>query len=156
MKKVVSVVLILVTALMLVSCGEANTPSDSAAQAGSTSAATEATKAPKKAKVDVDLSKLNFNMLYSQWTNIVNNYPDYLGKTIKMNGKFAVYPGDGRSYYVCYQGDATGCCIPTFEFVTPDGKYPLQEEAWFTVTGKLESYYEGTQLYLQLADAVIE
>lgn len=40
-------------------------------------------KSEKDVKVDIDLSKLKGNMLYSQLTNIIEDYEQYIGKTIR-------------------------------------------------------------------------
>ena len=110
--------------------------------------------------VDVDLTKMNSTMVYSEVSNMVSKPDEYRGRVVKMKGSFAVYPGTERNYYACIISDATACCQQGLEFVLKgDHAYPDDYPAEGTeivVTGRFESYMEGTTMYFQLSDATME
>ena len=107
--------------------------------------------------VEIDMTEMNSTMVYSQVYDMLMSPDDYLGKTVKMNGAFAVYEGDARNYYACIIADATACCSQGIEFVL-DGEheYPADYPALndeITVVGVFDSYYEGSNRYVQLIHA---
>jgi len=110
--------------------------------------------------VDVDLTKMNSTMVYSEVSNMVSKPDDYRGRVVKMKGAFAVYPGTERNYYACIISDATACCQQGLEFVLKGNHdYPEDYPAEGTeivVTGRFETYMEGTSMYFQLSDATME
>lgn len=114
---------------------------------------------PIAAEIDVDLTALSSTMVYSEVYNMVYTPADYLGKTVKMRGQFAVYEGDSRNYYACLIADATSCCSQGIEFVVQDARtypddYPeLGTE--ITVVGTFDTYQEGETTYCQLIDATL-
>ena len=86
MRKTLCALLSGVLALSLCACGQ--TVEDAPTDTQQTAAAD--TKAG--AGDTVDLTELSGTMLYSELTNILYYDPDsYLGKTIKMTGRFGVY-----------------------------------------------------------------
>lgn len=104
----------------------------------------------------VDLTALSGTMLYSELTNILYSDPEsYLGKTIKMTGRFGVYEQldengnpipDAPVKVACVVMDATACCAQGLEFVCKDEKtypddYPARG-ADITVTGEFQSYQD--------------
>lgn len=109
--------------------------------------------------IDVDLTALSSTMVYSEVYNMVYTPTDYLGKTVKMRGQFAVYEGDGRNYYACLIADATSCCSQGIEFVVQDARtYPDDYPALgteVTVVGTFDTYQEGDNTYCQLIDATL-
>ena len=114
---------------------------------------------PIYSKVSVDLTKMNSTMVYSEVSNMVNTPKNYEGRTVRMQGSFAVYEGDGRNYYACIISDATACCQQGMEFVLAgEHEYPKDYPAIgteITVTGVFDTYKEGEQMYCQLIDAVM-
>ena len=90
---------------------------------------------------------------------------DYIGKTIKMEGQFAIYQATDETgalipdqiYFACVIADATACCSQGLEFVLagehtyPDDYPELGNE--ITVTGTFELYEEDGFQYCRLADA---
>ena len=98
-------------------------------------------------------------MVYAEVYNLVTKPEENLGKTVKMNGTFAVGEGDGRYYFACLIADATACCSQGIEFILADEReYPADYPeigSEITVTGVFDTYYEGSQLYCQLIDAVM-
>lgn len=99
--------------------------------------------------VDLDLTEMSSTMVYSEVFNLMNEPDDYLGKTIKMKGQFAVYvdKNTGENYYACIIQDATACCAQGIEFETADTgmKYPEdypEQGDEIEVTGVFEKYDE--------------
>ncbi len=145
MKKLFSVWLIVMLALLTAACGKV--------------AETAETKKPAEAgKTDIDLTVLSSTMVYSEVYNMVSNPENYLGKTVKMSGSVATFDGEGRTYYACIIADATACCSQGIEFLLKDSyrpeDYPGVGET-VTVTGVFDRYYEGEEVYYQLIDSVL-
>ena len=115
--------------------------------------------------IDVDLTKLSSTMVYSEVYNMMYTPDDYVGKTIKMEGQFAIYQATDENgalipdqiYFACVIADATACCSQGLEFVLADehtypNDYPeLGSE--ITVTGTFELYEEDGYQYCRLVDA---
>ena len=155
-----------VLALSLCACGlTAEQPVDDTQTANVAAADTQS-----GAGETVDLTELSGTMLYSELTNILYYDPDsYLGKTIKMTGRFGVYEQldengspipDAPVQVACVVMDATACCAQGLEFVCKDDKtypddYP-ERGADITVTGEFQSYQDadGITCY-RLVDAVL-
>ncbi|NCB41984.1 MAG: hypothetical protein EOM59_05140 [Clostridia bacterium] len=109
--------------------------------------------------VDVDLTTLNTNMIFSQVSQILNNPEEYMGQSIKIRGQFyALYHEPEEKYYyyvtVC---DSTACCFQALEFLWDDGTpvypddYPI-DKALIEVTGIFEAYKDSTDAtYYRLA-----
>ena len=111
------------------------------------------------ASIDVDLTKLNAIMVYSEVNNMMTVPEDYIGKKVRMRGKLAVYKYPERNYYTCIIADATACCQQGMEFLwAGDHKYPEDypnEGDEITVTGTFDIYYEGDKKYCQLKDSAL-
>ena len=116
-------------------------------------------------KIDIDLTKMNSTMVYSQVLNMLENPSTYLGKIVKMSGPFRPYYNENDEsmvYPAIVIPDATACCASGLEFLlygvplcTKNGGagYPnLEEEA--TIVGKFAKYYEYGYLYVHLVDAI--
>ena len=98
-------------------------------------------KIPVAEVVDVDLTKLNANMLYSAVFDIVENPAEYRGKTIKIRGTyFALHdPAKNEYHHSCVIWDATACCMQGMEFELADKNYPPNESE-ITLIGKFDVY----------------
>ena len=107
--------------------------------------------------IDVDLTALSSTMVFAEVYNMLDCPEDYLGKTIRAAGEFAVYDDpDGRLYAVVVQ-DALACCAQGLEFV------PAGEPAWpeefpdpgqtVTVEGTFAMYRQGNFEFCHLVDA---
>lgn len=158
MKKVICALLALLMIIALAGCGtEAN---NNSTPNGAQKENTES--------IDVDLTKLSSTMVYSEVYAMMTAPEDYIGKTVKMNGQFALYqatdangqPVPDQIYFACVIADATACCQQGLEFILAgDAKYPddypeLGSE--ITVVGEFQTYMEGTQQYCHLINAEIE
>lgn len=102
----------------------------------------EALPPPQKSgKIDVDLTKMNANMIYSYIFEMVVDPDSYTGKTIKVNGFFYSVVDDdtGERYFAVIIPDALACCKQGMEFkwlgehTYPDD-YPLEDQE-ITITG---------------------
>lgn len=110
-------------------------------------------------KADIDLTKMNSTMVYSEVNNMMINPESYDGKTIKMRGSFNVFEGEEQNYFACLIADATACCSQGIEFVLKkEREYPEEYPSIgqeILVIGKFETYFEGESKYCHLKDALI-
>lgn len=64
----------------------------------------------KETEVDYDLSVLSGNVVYSQVFAMMTNPEEYVDKTFKISGVFALGKDkDGNTMYGCIIKDALGC-----------------------------------------------
>ena len=155
MKKIICALLALGMITALVGCG---TDAD-------TGHSTNGTQTENAESIDVDLTKLSSTMVYSEVYNMMTAPENYCGKTVRMNGQFALYqatdangqPVPDQIYFACVIADATACCQQGLEFIlTGDAKYPddypeLGTE--ITVVGEFQTYMEDTYQYCHLVNA---
>ena len=120
-----------------------------------------------KTAIDVDLTKLSSTMVYSEVYNMMCVPDDYIGKTIKMKGQFAIYQATDENgafipdkiYFACIIADATACCSQGLEFALA-GEYTYPDDypelgSEITVTGTFELFEEDGCLYCRLGNAVL-
>ena len=109
--------------------------------------------------MDLDLTVLSSNMIYSEVFAMVYAPDEYIGKTIKMEGIFSYVEDEatGNCYYACIVRDATQCCAQGIEFELdepgnyPDGFPEINGEC--TVIGVFDTYDEGDYRYATLRHA---
>ena len=181
MKKFTALILALMLVLSLCACGETGESKDLGGgsktvedvlqeqTAGTSAPAETAAPADEPAlirdadpNVDIDLTAMNSTMVYSEVYNMLATPDNYIGKTIKMRGSFAMYHDEVTDvyYFACIIADATACCSQGIEFVLEgDYSYPedypaLDEE--ITVVGTFTTYMEGEYLYCTLMNAHFE
>lgn len=124
---------------------------------------------PEQAKVDIDLTKFNSNMLYAEVYNMGLSPEDYINKTIKITGQLGYYqefdkeglPVSGKKIPVCVINDTMACCWLAIEFA------PADEASFFnncpdigsviTITGMCNIFTDksGFQI-IQLNNAKVE
>ena len=109
--------------------------------------------------IDVDLTVLSSTMVYSEVYNMMTVPEEYLGRTVKMQGLFAIYCDEatGNLYFACLVQDATACCAQGIEFILSDGRvypddYPEAGEE-ICVVGVFDTYQEGPYTYCTLRNA---
>ncbi len=180
MKKIMGMLLVLSLLAAAAGCGDSSGSASRASgqesgveqvlQAG-TEQADEAQSAEEAAnagetrqtaqEVDVDLTQLSSTMVYSEVYNMMAAPEDYIGKTVRMSGQFAIYYDESTEvyYFACIVADATACCSQGIEFVLAGAEYPkdypeLGEE--ITVSGVFQTYQEGEYTYCTLLDAALE
>ena len=111
--------------------------------------------------IDVDLTSLSSTMVYSEVYNMMATPEEYLGKTVKMDGSFALYHDEDtdKYYFACIIADATACCSQGIEFVlTDDYSYPEDYPEVgddICVRGVFDTYQEGEYTYCTLRNADI-
>lgn len=123
MKKLVCVIFVVMGMLLVfIGCSDPKAPiqqssiGSSILSSSSSEAALSKENAPEESDgniaIDIDLTKLSSTMIFSEIYNIMMNPTDYLGKTIRMEGTFKVYPIPEleRNCYVVVVPDATACC----------------------------------------------
>ncbi len=110
----------------------------------------------------VDLTALSSTMVYSEVYNMMYYPENYVGKTVKMSGVYAVYHDEStdKYYHACIISDATACCSQGIEFeLTENYTYPddyPEEGGQICVTGTFDTYQEGEYTYCTLRDAEIQ
>ncbi len=173
MKKAVCVIFVVMGLLLVFSgCSDPKAPiqqssiGSSILPPSSSEAALSKENAPEESDgniaIDIDLTKLSSTMIFSEIYNIMMNPTDYLGKTIRMEGTFKVYPIPEleRNCYVVVVPDATACCEQGFEFQWEgEHRYPEDYPAELSeiqITGVLDSYIaEDYPYYYLLVDDII-
>ena len=116
---------------------------------------TESAAAAVTDQIDLDLTELSSTMVYSEVFNIMMEPEEYIGKTIKINGRCTLFRNQstGNYYYSCIVQDATACCAKGIEFELADGyEYPEDGEN-VTVAGVFDTYLEGEYIYSTLRNA---
>lgn len=107
----------------------------------------------------IDLTALSGTMVYSEVYNMMYYPENYIGKTVKMSGSYAVYHDEstGKYYHACIISDATACCTQGIEFeLTDDYSYPEdypEEGGEICVEGVFDTYMEGEYTYCILRNA---
>ncbi|MDO5445629.1 MAG: hypothetical protein Q4F31_08420 [Eubacteriales bacterium] len=165
MKKVICALFELLMIMALAGCGDNDVSKAQNASANSVSSVMQQQKEPA---ADVDLTKLSSTMVYSEVYNMMSAPEDYLGKTVRMNGQFALYqatdsdgqPVPDQSYFACVIADATACCQQGLEFILGGNeKYPEDYPelgADITVIGEFRTYMEDQYQYCHLVNARFE
>ncbi len=109
--------------------------------------------------VDIDLTVLSSTVVYSEVYGMLMTPEDYIGKSIKMDGLFAVYHDEtsGKYYFACIIQDATACCAQGIEFILRDNyiypdDYP-ETGSEICVSGIFDIYEEAGHFYCTLRDA---
>lgn len=106
--------------------------------------------------VDVDLTQVHFNLVYSVVTNMMQNPDDYEGKIVRITGRYNCQIIDGQEYMACIVTDGPGCCQTGLEFVPVNrDRLPASDEQ-ITVVGRFTPYVEGENIYFTLLEATIE
>ena len=111
------------------------------------------------AGVDVDFTVLSGIVAYAKFNEVMSNPDDYIGKTIKLNGPYAVSPFQGGYYHFVLVEGADACCPEGIEFrlsgshVYPDDYPPERTKIEFTgIFGSHEDF--GYTYYYIMADDI--
>lgn len=139
MKKLLCVLLAALLLCTLAACGHEDTAQKPAAE-----------DAEGTAAVDIDLTVLSGIMVYSEVNSMISFPDNYIGKTVKMKGQFAIgyvyntdgTPDESTARFACVIADATACCSQGLEFIlTGEHTYPDEYPelgAEITVVGTFE------------------
>lgn len=112
-------------------------------------------------EIDLDLSVLSATIAYSQIANFMYDPAPFLGQIIRLRGYYDVFEDSstGLVYYLCNIPDVSACCAQGIEFIwAGDHAWPEdypEPGTDITVTGRLETYMEGNNMYLHLTDAEV-
>lgn len=115
--------------------------------------------------IDYDLSVMDEDMLYATIYQMMSDPDTYIGKRVKMTGKFTAGYDEKtkKTYFYSTVLDGTECCSMSMEFVWEDGShvYPKEypeENANITITGVFETYQDDgdENLYCRLKNAQLE
>ena len=159
MKKICLLLTAVLLLALLAGCGEAK---DTKTANGAERVADVESTAAQPKSVDVDLTALSSTMVYSEVYNMMSSPEKYVGKSVRMAGKFVPYTNQDETLYypAVVIADATACCSQGLEFVLKGDKvYPQDypaEQSEVTVRGIFQTYYEGEQLFCHLIDAELE
>ena len=98
--------------------------------------------------VDIDLTAMSSTMIFAEVQNMMLSPDEFLGKTIKMSGKYSpiFYEVTENFYHYVIIPDATACCEQGLEFIWEgDHSYPLdypREQTEIEIVGVFSSYEE--------------
>ena len=153
---------------------ENDSPADDEAKAVTEEKTTEAKASEAKAadepsadanpnadpNVDIDLTTMSSDMVYSTVYQMMSDADSYIGKTVKMEGShYSSYvPETDMYYHFVIIEDATACCQQGMEFLLKDAdaKYPGDYDN-VEVIGTFETYKDSPEdefEYCRLKDAV--
>ncbi|MCR5586611.1 MAG: hypothetical protein K6F77_03675 [Lachnospiraceae bacterium] len=110
-------------------------------------------------KVDINLTKLSSNMVYSEVFSMMSSPEKFVGKIVKMRGTYtSIYnQEEDVRYHACIVKDAMECCSEGIEFnLTDDYNYPDDypiEGDEITVLGEFTTYDQDGLTYATLKNA---
>lgn len=106
-------------------------------------------------KVDLDFTKMNFNMVSSVTFEILVEPEKYINKTAKISGQFYSQENEGIINYAVINWDATGCCPSGLDFLPPPSmtKFP-EPDTPITVYGHFVNSPDGN-LILQAEEILL-
>lgn len=127
----------------------------------STTITTSGASSNNTGDIEIDLTTMSANMVYTQVFCMVMEPDEYIGTTVKMAGTFVHFYDEEKDkhYFACIIQDATQCCAqgiefePGDEYVYPDD-FP-EDGSEICVTGVFDKYSEGDNNYLNLRNAVL-
>ena len=119
---------------------------------------------PSRAAVDVDLTKMGPTMLFAAVYDIRSNPARYLGKAVKMTGRFAIIQGTDAQGQPDPDKIFYNCVIPqaqsSLEFDVADELFYPEDfpdlESMITVSGVYESYEDNGKTYYRVGKSQIE
>ena len=108
------------------------------------------------ADVDVDFTVLSGVMASAKFNDVMSNPGNYMGKTIKLNGLYAVSRYQGGYYHFVLVEGADACCPEGIEFrLSGSYDYP-PERTRIEFTGIFDSHEDfGYTYYYIMADDII-
>lgn len=75
-------------------------------------------------KIDFDFTRYNYTMASALIFDMLINQEDYLGKRIRIKGKFFADEDENGRFFAVLLYDATACCQTGFTFEDSSRKYP--------------------------------
>lgn len=117
--------------VLFASCNAKKANASEERNAGAENATTEEVDTNSSSSADIDLVKMNYNMVSARLFNMLLEGDKYLGKTIRFRGEYFVTNDSGLNepLHSCLIYDATACCQTGLQFELPSGKeYPKEHE----------------------------
>ena len=116
--------------------------------------------------IDIDLTTMNSDMVYSTVYQMMANTPEFEGNVVRMEGSYYASYDEGtkQTYFFVIIKDATACCQQGLEFVWGDGSHVYPDEypsdgSEVIVTGTFESYKDNPDdvyNYVHLNNSTLE
>ncbi len=116
--------------------------------------------------IDIDLTTMNSDMVYSTVYQMMANTPEFEGKVVRMEGSYYASYDEGtkQTYFFVIIKDATACCQQGLEFIWGDGSHVYPDEypsdgSEVIVTGTFESYKDNPDdvySYVHLNNSTLE
>lgn len=116
--------------------------------------------------IDIDLTTMNSDMVYSTVYQMMANTPEFEGKVVRMEGSYYASYDEGtkQTYFFVIIKDATACCQQGLEFIWGDGSHVYPDEypsdgSEVIVTGTFESYKDNPNdvySYVHLNNSTLE
>lgn len=131
---------------------------------GVTSSTATASSSELSGEIDIDLIGMGSDMVYATVYQFLADPNTYVGKTIRMQGKYSSlwYEATEQYYHYVIIEDALACCASGIEFVWEDGTHIYPDEYpengdMIEVVGVFETYYDEVDecLYCRLRDAAL-
>ena len=119
---------------------------------------TQEAPAVQNGDIDIDLTRLNSTMIYSEVYSMMVKPEAFLGKTVRLAGYCAsgYYEPTDTTYYAVIIPDATACCAQGIEFKLADDTVYPADDTDIVITGTFEMYEELGIEYCRLGNATIE
>lgn len=133
------------TIVLFISCNGRNTNSSGIQNAGAgdiveVSENGASNKSSFNKKADIDLVKMNYNMISARLFNMLVEGDKYIGKTVRFRGEYFVTndSGLGEPLHSCLIYDETACCQTGLQFEIPSGKEYPKEHSKIEIFGPLQ------------------
>ncbi len=109
-----------------------------------------------KSDLDLDLTGMSDNMIYSAVSNMMNAPENYADKIVRFCGYFSTFKNDetGDMVNCCIIPDALACCANGLEFILREGEYPSEGQN-ITVTGIFRVYNVGGFNFCKVEEAEV-
>lgn len=143
MKKLFCVFLTAAMMLALCACG-AKTPEVSG---------------PAEEKNMLDLTAMSSTVMFAELFNMTMEPENYVGRTIKMKGKFSALPNpiSGDTEYALLTMDAAACCVQGLDLSLAEGRNGMPAvDSEVTVTGIFQKYTDQGMTRYRIGDAAWE
>ena len=98
-------------------------------------------------KIDLDFTKMNYNMASSIMFEMLIEPEKYIDKTVKISGQLETSIYEGNRYFSVINWDLTGCCPSGLNFIPPASMiYPdnfPESSSLITVIGTMKEAFNG-------------
>lgn len=103
-----------------------------------------------ESKIDIDFTRYNYLMADAKIFSMMMDEENYIGKKIKIEGRFYVQETDFGRFFLVLLSDETACCSTGFAFVDRTRRFPEdypEQDAEIEVVGSYKKgYFNGTEM----------